>query len=139
MILPAKKSFHWIYVLMGVFAINILALLISRIMLTITINLQNIIGFTILALLVSVIGSIGYFGIRKFSYVFIIFDILGLFYMYFIILSNNSDGWVDLTSLIGFIVLIDVGIAIGIIAEFIYWIVKRNFSHPRNDRYVKKN
>lgn len=126
MLLPSKKSFYWIYIQAGIFAINAAALLISRVLLNIEIDIKNIIGFVLVSLLISIIVLIGYFGIRMFSYVFIIFDFLGLFYMYFIILSNKSGGWVDITSIIDFIVFVGFGIIVGIITEFIYWVIKHN-------------
>lgn len=126
MLLPTKKSYSWIYVLAGVFTINIVALLMSRVILNITVNITNIIAFALLSLLVSGIASVGYFGIKIFSYAFILFDILGLSYIYIIILSNKNDGWADLTSVIAFIVIVCMGIFTGIIFELIYRIIRRN-------------
>ncbi|PKM50190.1 MAG: hypothetical protein CVV02_12550 [Firmicutes bacterium HGW-Firmicutes-7] len=124
--LPKKKSFSWICVLAGVFTINVVALLMSRVVLSVTVDIVNIMAFAILSLIISGIASMGYFGISVFSYAFIFFNALGLCYMYFVILSNKSDGWLDLASFIGFIFIAGFGIFIGIIAELIYRVIKRN-------------
>ena len=123
--LPIKKSFRWIYVLAGVFTINAAALLMSRVALGMAITVQIAISLAALSLIVSAIASVGYFGARIFSNVFILFDILGLGYMYYIILSDKNGGWADLTSAIGFVVFAGLGIIAGIITEIIYLIVRR--------------
>lgn len=125
MMLPLKKSFRWIYILIGTFIINISALLLSRVVLNIEINFRNVIGFAIISIIVSVIASAGYFGIRKFSLTFIIVDIIGICYLFFTVISGKSTGWADLTSVIGFMVLLVFGVCAGIIAELIFWIVRR--------------
>ena len=123
--LPLKKSFRWIYILIGTFIINISALLLSRVVLNIEINFRNVIGFAIISIIVSVIASAGYFRIRKFSLTFIIVDIIGICYLFFTVISGKSTGWADLTSVIGFMVLLVFGVCAGIIAELIFWIVRR--------------
>lgn len=126
MLLPSKKSFHWIYVFAIVFIFNISALLISRIVINNSINTQNIIGFTLLSLLIALIASLGYFGSIYLSVIFLIFDVFGIFYMYFIILSNNNDGWSDLVSVAGFLSITGLGIIVGIFLELIYLMIRKN-------------
>jgi len=125
MLLPAKKSNKWIYWVLSILIINFSALLLSREIQSIKIDLKNIIGFAILSAMISLISSLGYFGIKYFSLVFIIADIIGIIYLFFIVLSNASDGWSDLTSIIGYMTITGFGIIAGTITEVIFRIVKR--------------
>jgi len=125
MLLPAKKSNKWIYWFLSILIINFSALLLSREIQSIKIDLKNIIGFAILSAMISLISSLGYFGIKYFSLVFIIADIIGIIYLFFIVLSNASDGWSDLTSIIGYMTITGFGIIAGTITEVIFRIVKR--------------
>jgi len=108
MLLPAKKSNKWIYWFLSILIINFSALLLA-----------------ILSAMISLISSLGYFGIKYFSLVFIIADIIGIIYLFFIVLSNASDGWSDLTSIIGYMTITGFGIIAGTITEVIFRIVKR--------------
>ena len=125
MLLPAKKSNKWIYWFLSILIINFSAILLSREIQSIKIDLKNIIGFAILSAMISLISSLGYFGIKYFSLVFIIADIIGIIYLFFIVLSNASDGWSDLTSIIGYMTITGFGIIAGTITEVIFRIVKR--------------
>ena len=125
MLLPTKKSNKWIYWFLSILIINFSAILLSREIQSIKIDLKNIIGFAILSAMISLISSLGYFGIKYFSLVFIIADIIGIIYLFFIVLSNASDGWSDLTSIIGYMTITGFGIIAGTITEVIFRIVKR--------------
>jgi len=118
-VLPQKKSLKWIYVLLFIFILNLAALLFGRILLHAAISGQNTTGFAILSLIAAIMASLGYFGFPMLSGVFILSDIAGIFYMYYIIISGKSDGWADLTSIIGYMFIGCAGFALGIAAEIV--------------------
>jgi hypothetical protein len=125
MFLPQKKSINWSYVLLIVFASNVLALLGSEFLLSSSISLQNAFGFSIISLIVSLIVSSGYFGIRFFSLSVIVSNVIAIIYIYYIILSKSSPGWADLVGLISYMLLIGLGIILGTIVQTVFWIISR--------------
>ena len=126
MLLPIKKSFNWIYVFIIVFISNLLTLSGSLTLQNIAMNPRRIIGFAIITSIVSLIISLGYFGLRLFSATVIIADCAAIAYMYNIIMTNRSPGWTDLVSIISFIVVIGFGVIVGAIIEFAHWLITRN-------------
>jgi len=123
--LPEKKSIKWIYFIISVLIINYSALLLSRVIQSTKIDLKNILGFAILSAIISLISFSGYWGIKYFTLVFLLSDLAGIVYLFFIVLSKASGGWSDLTSIIGYMVIICFGIIAGITAEVIFRLVKR--------------
>lgn len=117
--LPQKKSFKWIYVFLFIFILNLAALLFGRVLLHAAITGQNATGFAILSLIAAIMASLGYFGFRMLSGLFIFSDLAGIFYMFYIIISGKSDGWADLTSIIGYMFIGCAGFALGIAAEIL--------------------
>jgi hypothetical protein len=118
-VLPQKKSFKWIYVFLFIFILNLAALLLGRVLLHAGISGQNTTGFAILSLIAAIMASLGYFGFPVLSGVFILSDLAGIFYKYYIIMSGKSDGWADLTSIIGYMFIGCAGFAMGIAAEIL--------------------
>jgi len=125
MILPPKKSRKWFFVLLILFAVNLAMLLLSRNLLDVGVSQQNLIAFIVLSLVVSVIAFLGYWGIRLFSQVFIIFDLVGLAYLFYATFANKSSGWADLTGIIALFLTLAAGVVVAIIAELIYRLTKR--------------
>jgi len=119
MFLPTNKSIRWIYVLAIVFIINIGSLLITRLVLGSAINSKNAIGFAVIAIIAGVAACLGYFGKKAFSYLFIFFNLIGILYMYYIAIMDKSNGWADLTSIVGFMFMSCIGILLGILTEII--------------------
>lgn len=119
MFLTKKKSIRWIYVLAIVFIINIGSLLITRIMLGSAINSKNAIGFAVISIIAALAACLGYFGKKAFSYLFILFNLIGILYMYYIAIMDKNSGWADLTSIVGFMFMSCIGILLGILTEII--------------------
>ena len=117
--LPKKKSIGWLYVLTCVFIINICSLLVTRVILGSEINTKNAAGFVVLALIASIAACFGYFGKKAFSYLFILFNLIGILYMFYIAIMGKSSGWADLTSIVGFMFMSCMGILLGILTEII--------------------
>ncbi len=118
--LPVKGSSKWVYVLGLVFIFNLATLLISRTLLGQAMTIQNTGAFIGISFLVGLIACIGYFGLEVFSLMVLAGNLMGIVYLFYIILFNASPGWNDLTSLIGLLYFIAMGVVFGIMMQFIY-------------------
>jgi len=126
MLLPIKKSYKWLYFLLIVFAINLLALSFTRVLLTQTVSFQNIVGFSIMSIVAALLASAGFLGFRTFTRTILIADFVAILYMFAVILSNAADGWSDLTSLAAYTVILAIGILAGVAAQFIEFLFVRS-------------
>ncbi len=124
--LPEKQSKNWIYILLGQFIIIFIALIIQSKILDYNMNTENIIGFAILALSISLLITIGgYLGGRIYFITSSIFNISGLIYMITITLNKTAEDWNDLVSLVSYLTLLVIGFGIGLIAQLIYTIIAK--------------
>ena len=119
--LPKEKSMKWFLFFISVFIANFAGLMISRSLIDGSARIKTIIGFAILALLIAIIESIGYFGVRIFSYTFFVVNLFSIIYLFIIILTNKNSGWEDITSVISYIVINGVGIVIGLLVQLFFW------------------
>lgn len=117
-----KRSPEWLYVLLAIFILNIASFVAYQLILDIPLSLSTLIGFKGLSIVIAIIASLGYFGFAVFSLSFIIADIIGLCYMFFIIITEKSNGWADLTSIAALATFLFVGIIVGILLQIIYFI-----------------
>lgn len=126
MFLPMKRSANWAYIIVGIFILNTFALLFTRNLLHIKLEQKSTIAFVIIALVVSELSSLGYFGVKAFSTTFIISDLVAIAFLFLTAITNISSGWADMTSIIIFLMIIGIGIIISIIAEAIVWFRNKN-------------
>lgn len=126
MLLPLKKSRNWLYVFITIFVINTAAFIINRNLLEIKLDTKTILAFAMVSFFIAVISSLGYFGIKVFSTIFILSDIIGIGYMFYIILSKINDGWADLTSIISLLVILAIGAFVGAAVQVINWLLNKN-------------
>lgn len=126
MFLPSKRSANWAYIIFGIFILNTFALLFTRSLLNIKLEQKDIISFVIIALVISELSSLGYFGIKAFSTAFIISDIVAIAFLFFVAVSGIGDNWSNMTSIIGFLMIIGMGIVISTVAEGIVWFRNKN-------------
>ncbi len=117
--LPAKGSSRWINVLAIVFIANIAALFISRALIGQTTTTANMAAFVGLSLGIAIVSCLGYFGFEVFSLLVLAGNLMGIIYLFFIILTNASQGWNDLTSLIGLFYFVAMGVVFGIMMQVI--------------------
>jgi hypothetical protein len=129
--LPAEKSFKWIYVLGIVFAVNFATLLISRVLLNLTMTSANILAFAGVSLGIGLVVCLGYFGVEIFSLMVLAGNAMGVIYLFFIILTNASQGWSDLTSIIGLLYFVAMGVMFGFMMQLIYFLSKVRFKRRR--------
>lgn len=126
MFLPVKKSNKWFMISTVVFFVNIIAIFESRSLLGLSLNSSNIIVLVGISFLISAISSTGFFGIKILPVTVLIGNIIGIVYMYFIILGNRAQGWNDITSMIGLLYFVALGIAFGGLMEIIYKLMGGN-------------
>lgn len=115
--LPMKGSTIWYYVWAASFVGNTILLLSTRILLGQTITAQNILGFSIIAFLITLFLVPGYFGLKILPLGVMVGNTAGIGYMLYLILTNKNDGWIDLTSIFGFLSLVVFGLLAGVIAQ----------------------
>lgn len=89
--------------------------------------LRNIVGMVLLSFSTASLPCIaGYFGKRLFFLIYSLAVLLGIFYIYYVIISDISPGWSDLTSIIGYLFIIGVGTLTAFITEFFSFVIKKN-------------
>ena len=78
MLLPMKKSFKWLYFLLIVFGVNLLALIFTRVLLTQTVSFQNIMGFSIMSMVVALVALAGFWRLRTFTRTILVADLVAI-------------------------------------------------------------
>lgn len=122
---PVKKSKNWIIIFLVYAVIIALSLIITRIILA----SENIGGsiptMLLLALCTSILPSIaGYFGKYLFFYIYSLSILLGIIYAFYVAIGDVAPGWGNLTSIIGFLFIVIIGLVIGLIAETISLLIR---------------
>lgn len=115
----------WVGYALISFFLNLTALLASRVVVSGTINLQNIIGFSILSLIISVLILLGYFGFTYFIKSLVVTNIIAVIYLFYAVLNNVSDGWTDLISIFSFLTILLIGFVCGILFEITMRILRK--------------
>lgn len=119
MALKTKPSSKWLWVLLGVFGVNLALLLLSRFILGSQLVTANYVAFAGLSAVVALVSGVGALGMMAFFSCFILFNGFALIYMYFIVLTKRGDTWTDLTSLISFFMVLILGFVIGVLLELL--------------------
>lgn len=135
MLLPGKGSKKWFAIWIGSFLINLLLILFSRFQLGEVLNLNMMIGFSIISVLSATIISLGYFGYDVIAGIAIASNTFGLTYMLYITSTNINDGWSDITSIIVLIFAIIIGNALGLILQALKLIYNKR---PKDVKKKKK-
>jgi hypothetical protein len=125
--IPAKGSPRW-YGLTAVLFIGLLVIfIISRMILGIDVGVANVTGFAVIAFATAIAAGLGGFmGGRVYFITTIIAYIIGVVYMLYIVVTNAADGWSDLTSVISFMTIAVIGIAAGVLVQFIWYLMHKN-------------
>lgn len=124
---PQMKSGKWFIIYLIYTIVVLIPLLISRAMLGDEVFLRNIVGMVLLSFSTASLPCIcGYFGKRLFVPIYSIAVLLGIFYIYYVIIADLTPGWGDLTSIIGYLFIIGIGTLTALIAEFFSFIIKKN-------------
>jgi hypothetical protein len=118
--LPQKYSIKWIYILVALFLLTFISMFIVTSILALSVSLENIGGFAILSLAVSLaIGIGGLIGAKAYFNIALIFNILGIIYMLTVSIFRTAEGWSDLISIISYLFVLAIGIVLGMLVQLI--------------------
>ncbi|AXM87719.1 permease [Anoxybacillus ayderensis] len=124
--IPRSRSKQWYMVSIFLFFLFLCTLIVSRILLSIQIDLKQFISFAIISFVLScIIGIGGFFGKTTFITISFAFFLIGMSYVLFISVTDLHDGWSDITSIISFLTISLFGVVIGVIAEIIRTLLKK--------------
>ena len=124
--LPLKKSNQWFWI----FIIYTIAIFVGLIATRFILGSEIFVKYILSMLLISMVSAIipciaGYLGRRIFFIIYTISAMVGILYMFYVVLGNTSPGWGDLTSIVGYLFIVVVGVGLGLISEVINYFVKR--------------
>ncbi len=123
--LPLKKSNKWLGVFIFYALLIFVALLTTRFVLGSEIFGRYILGLIIIAMVSAFIPCVGGFlGKRIFFILYTISALIGVLYMFYVVLGNTAPGWGDLTSIIGYLFIVGVGAVLALITEIIVYLFK---------------
>lgn len=120
-----KKSRFWIICAVAAFAVNALSLLISRAALGISLDAATVGSSLTLSALAGGIVFLGYLGLPRLSMTFAASNIAAVAYVIYISLSIVHEGWSDLTTITGYLVILAIGAAVGVAIELAFLLVHR--------------
>lgn len=129
MMLPSKKSNQWLLVFMLYTIAIFIGLLSTRIILGSEIFGRYIFALLIISMVSALVPCIGgYIGKRIFFIIYTFSAIVGILYMFYVVLGNTAPGWGDLTSIVGYLFIVGVGAALALVVEVIryFMITKQN-------------
>ena len=123
--IPLKKSNNWIGVFIFYALVIFIGLLTSRFVLGSEFFVRYILAMLLIAMVSALIPCIGGFlGKRIFFIIYTLSAILGILYMFYVVLGNTSPGWGDLTSIVGYLFIVGVGAVLALVTEVIIYFVK---------------
>ncbi len=127
MMKPFKKSRKWIIIFIICAVLIFAALLITRFILGGDSPYHNLPGLIVLSISSALIISIsGYFGRRLFFWIYCVSVVIALLYAFIVVISDVAPGWGDLTSIIGYLFILIVGIAVAFIAELVRMLLDKS-------------
>lgn len=122
-----KHSKNWLFVALILFLMTFVTMIILAMILGKAMAFENISGFILLSLLVSVIISMGGFlGAKAYFFTALTTDVIGLIYMLVISLTRTAEGWSDLVSVISYMFILGIGIILGLVIQLIVFLRSRN-------------
>jgi hypothetical protein len=118
--LPKKYSVKWIYILIALFLLTFISMFLVNTILALSLSLENIGGFAMLSLAVSLaIGIGGIIGAKVYFNIALIANILGILYMLTVSIFRTAEGWSDLVSIISYLFVLSIGIVLGMIVQLV--------------------
>ena len=123
--LPSKHSKKWLYIIAALFLLNFASLIAFVSILNSNVTAQNVIGFSVLSLILAFfIGGGGFLGAKAYFYTAVIFDIIGIIYMLYVSIGKTAEGWSDLVSFISYLFIVGFGILLGLVIQGVMFLVK---------------
>lgn len=129
--LPNKYSIKWLYILIALFFLTFASMYLVITILELSIGFDNISGFALLSLAVSLsIGIGGLLGLKAYFKTALLFNIIGIIYMLSVTIFRTAEGWSDLVSIISYLFFLALGIFLGVIVQLAVILITK---------YKKKN
>lgn len=118
--LPKKYSVKWIYILIALFLLTFISMILVNTILALSLGMENLGGFAMLSLAVSVsIGIGGIVGAKVYFKIALIANFLGILYMLSASIFRTAEGWSDLVSIISYLLVLSIGIVLGMIVQLV--------------------
>ncbi len=118
--LPKKYSIKWLLIILALFLLTFISMFLVTTILTLSASLDNIGGFAILSLAVSLaIGIGGLIGAKSYFKIALTANIIGIIYMLAISIFKTAEGWSDLVSIISYLFILTIGIVLGILYQLV--------------------
>lgn len=116
--LPNKYSIKWLYILIALFLLTFASMYLVITILELSVGFDNISGFALLSLAVSLsIGIGGLLGLKAYFKTALLFNIIGIIYMLSVTIFITAEGWSDLVSIISYLFFLSLGIFLGVIVQ----------------------
>jgi hypothetical protein len=123
---PNKKSKKWFAVLILYFLVVFVSMILSRIIVGTQITVNVVISMVILSLISAVVPSVaGFMGRHIFYSIFTSINLLALVYLFYIVITDRSPGWSDLTSIISYLMVVAIGFVVAVVIDLIFLIRSR--------------
>ena len=119
-----RKSRSWFALGACVLAVNAISLFFCSNAVNVTIDFSTGGAVMFLAVIAGLLAFVGYFGAGIFSLVFTVGNMAAVIYLLAVSLSGLSQGWEDVTSVAGFLVLTGIGAAAGIVIQIIMLLIR---------------
>lgn len=124
--MPPKKSNQWMWIFILYTVITFISLLTTRVLFGSDILDRSIISLLMIAIVTSIMPSIAWIlGKRIFFNIYTVSTIVGISYLFYVVLGNTAPGWGDLTSIVGYLFIVGVGAFIAFVAEVVRTVVKK--------------
>ena len=123
--IPLKKSNNWVGVFIFYALVIFIGLLTSRFVLGSEFFVRYILAMLLIAIVSALIPCIGGFlGKRIFFIIYTLSVIVGILYMFYVVLGNTAPGWGDLTSIVGYLFIVVVRAVLALVTEVIIYFAK---------------
>jgi len=123
--IPSKRSNQWLVVYIFYTIAILIGLLITRVILGSEIFGRYMVTLMLISMVSALIPCIGGFlGRRKFFIVNTLSIIVGILYMFYVVVGNTAPGWGDLTSIVGYLFIVGVGVILALGVEVISYFIK---------------
>jgi hypothetical protein len=127
--IPPKRSSGWSTVTAGLFVVLLILLTASRLLSGLETDGRSLIGFAILASIAALAAGAGGFLGGKIYFVVVTFSYaMGILYMLYILLTQASGGWSDITSVISFMTIALIGIISGLVVQIVWSLARKRQS-----------
>jgi len=123
--MQSKKYNRWLLVYIFYTIAIFIGFLITRSILGSEIFGRYMFTLMLISMVSALIPCIGGFlGRRKFFIVNTLSIIVGILYMFYVVVGNTAPGWGDLTSIVGYLFIVGVGVILALGVEVISYFIK---------------